>query len=505
VTEATDDPVDATSVPSPNPGSEPVPDAAASAGPSAWPGTSAALLDGVLAPVGTSNPLGARWNWFRYEADGFEPAVRALAGGSTWIELVWCDVAREPGALSWTVPDRAATEAGDLGYTLAFKLRTGSCALTIEPATDEDPLRASSSVPAETDSYIRFVREAVTRYSAWGVHLWAIENEIDATNAWTGTADEFVALARAVVPVVRQADPQAMIADPGVSSVVYGIAVAADRLGQGDEPGALEWLQTFSQRRVEGGGYRFGSAGTPDELRSLLSTPDARRSLDALDAIFALHAANLFDIYQLHWYDAWALVPAGLAWIREHIPEERPIEAWEAGVAWPGSGYDPSEHAHDTARLVAVLLGGGVERVVYLPVFQTAGSRLQPVEIWRGLYEPDARPRPAAAVFETLTRLTAGGDVVFAPLSVAVTEPGVGATPTLADGLLGVAIERPDSTAFIVWSDTGRELTLDLPDDWVHAGLDGEAAAAEITPVPTIVWAPEPGPSAMTELLSNLH
>jgi hypothetical protein len=442
--------------------------------------------------------LGARWNWFRYESDGFGPAVRELAGGSTWIELVWCDVAREPGALNWTTPDRAFSEATELGYTLAFKLRTGSCALTVDPASDVDPRRASSSRPADTDRYLAFVREVVRRYSSQGVHLWAIENEIDAVNAWMGTAEEYAALARAVVPVVRDADPQAVVADASVSSVVYGIAVAADRLDGGDPAGALEWFEEFSDRRSTGGGYRFGVASTSDELSALLAAPDAVRSLDALDAIVALHAENLFDVYQLHWYDPWALLTAGLDWIRDRLPPGRSIEAWEVGVAWPGAGYDPDEHALDTARLVAVLLANGVPRVIYLPVFQTEGSRLQPVEIWRGLYEPDARPRPAAVVYETLTRLTAGADVSFEPIA-----PDSDPNAARADRLSGLVVGRPDTTAFVVWSDI--DLDLDLPDGWLHADVAGGPAPSTITNTPSIIWADRSARSAVVTLQESIR
>ncbi len=472
------------------------------AAPSAAPGTGAetsgAGIDGVLAPVGTPNPLGARWNWFRYETDGFGQAVRDLAGGSTWIELVWCDVAGQPAALNWTIPDRAFSEAIELGYTLAFKLRTGSCALTVDPASDVDPRRASSSPPVDTDSYLAFVREAVTRYSSQRVHLWAIENEIDAANAWMGTDGEYAALARAVVPVVREADPQAVVADAGVSSVVYGIAVAASRIDDGDPAGALGWFQEFSRRRAEGGGYRFGVASTSDELSALLAAPDAVRALDALDAILALHAENLFDVYQLHWYDPWTLLADALGFVREQLPTGRPVEAWEVGVAWPGPGYDPDEHALDTVRLVAVLLANGVQRVIYLPVFQTEGSRLQPVEIWRGLYEPDARPRPAAAVYETLTRLSAGDDVSFEPIAA---DPDPDAARE--DGLSGLVIGRPDTTAFVVWSDT--DLDLDLPEGWLHADPSGGPAPSTITSTPSIIWADQPAPPAIVALHESVR
>ena len=55
-------------------------------------------VDCALAGAG-EGPVGAKWDWGRFDA--FELYVRRLEGGSTFYELVWCQVEEERGKRSW--------------------------------------------------------------------------------------------------------------------------------------------------------------------------------------------------------------------------------------------------------------------------------------------------------------------------------------------------------------------------------------------------------------------
>ena len=382
------------------------------------------------------HPLGAKWNWYRYrDSPSILAGIERLRGGSTFLEVVWCYAERDDGrpGPDWSVYDGQVRQAADLGYEPMIKLRTGTCALT-GGADDGSPLDDPSSLPADPDAYDAFVTEAVSRYAAQGVHRWAIENEIDARNSWSPAPADYEAFATRVAGVVRDADPDAVVYDSGLSGTVYGVTFAADQLEEGDPAGAAD-LYEGSYRRGVPGSQRFPPGDTAGAVTAAAHGDLGRRVQEALDVTLRLANDGVFDSWQLHWYEPVDVLPTALADLRARLPDGFAIEAWEAGVYWPGADYDPAEHAAETVRLVAELLAEGVDRVVYLPVFYTVGGR-QPAEIWRGLYEPSGQARPAATAFETMTTLTTG------------------ARKFTALGDTGLGIDRPDGSVAIVWNRT---------------------------------------------------
>jgi hypothetical protein len=382
------------------------------------------------------HPLGAKWNWYQYrDSPSILAGIERLGGGSTFLELVWCYAERDDGrpGTDWSLYDGQVRQAADLGYEAMIKLRTGTCALT-GGADDGSPLDDPSALPADPVAYDAFVAEAVARYAAQGVHRWAIENEVDARNSWSPAPAEYEAFARRVAGVVREADPDAVVYDSGLSGTVYGVSFAADRLEEGNAAGAAD-LYEGSYRRGVPGSQRFPPGDTPGAVTAAAGGDLGRRVQEALDVTARLAGDGVVDRWQLHWYEPVEVLPEALADLRARLPDGFPIEAWEAGVYWPGADYDPAAHAAETVRLVAELLAQGVERVVYLPVFYTVGGR-QPQEIWRGLYEPSGQARPAAAAFETMTALTSD------------------AKAFTALGDTGLGIDRPDGSVAVVWDRT---------------------------------------------------
>jgi hypothetical protein len=348
-----------------------------------------------------------------------------------------------------------------------IKLRTGTCALT-GGADDGSPLDDPSSLPADPAAYDAFVTEAVQRYAAQGVHRWAIENEIDARNSWTPAPAEYEAFATRVAGVIRTADPDAVVYDSGLSGTVYGVSFAAERLEGGDAAGATDLYEGAYRR-----GERFPPGDTAAAVAAAADGDLGRRVQEALDVSVRLARDGVIDRWQLHWYEPVDVLPQALADLRARLPDGLPVEAWEAGVFWPGAGYDPAEHAAETVHLVAELLAQGIDRVVYLPVFYTVGGR-QPNEVWRGLYEPSGRPRPAAAAYETMTTLTTG------------------AREFTALGGTGLGIDRPDGSVAIVW-----DRTLPAPPPGATATDPSGApvpwtAAMDVGDSPVLVHSPQP-------------
>ncbi len=418
--------------------------------------------------------LGLKWNWSQ---DQTAPFIEAVGGGVTFHKTEWCDIQPASGAsYRWRPVDLAVSRATRLGYTPLLKIRVGSCWASAEgtgglvdqfEGTKSDP----SSVPADLDAYSAYVRTFVERYSAQGVHLYAIENEIDAANFWKGPVAGYKELARRASSAIRATDPAAVILDGGVSSTGLGIAVANSLLEEGSGGEALDFYSAYYDRRQSGGISRFPGAADVNALREILSSDSAVRAREAFAVTRELAREGVIDTYQLHYYETADLVPTIVQWLREELPPGFPIEAWETGVAWPGRDYTPESHADETARLLAGLLAEGVSPALYLPVAFTPAPGKQ--QVFRGLIEPDGTELPAANAYRTVRDLVSGD---WQPLDIS--------------GLSGIAADQRDTTRALVWTES-------LVDRWpldddrlLVLGLNGqELSSAEraLTHAPVVI------------------
>jgi hypothetical protein len=123
--------------------------------------------------------------------------------------------------------------------------------------------------------------------------------------------------------------------------------------------------------------------------------------------------------------------------LRDRLGEKVAIEAWEAGVAWPGDRYDQEVHADETLKLLATLLLQGVRRVVYLPVSFSPG---------RGRAEEFVRP----LVRHEDGVPNAAGDA-YAAL-VAATQGAKKWAPVTRRGSSGVAFDLGETTVLVTWN-----------------------------------------------------
>jgi len=177
--------------------------------------------------------------------------------------------------------------------------------------------------------------------------------------------------------------------------------------------GAIEWLNQYLARRVG------DTVTTEVELKELLSDPEVERTYDIMLRHF--QRPDIYDVYQLHFYETWDLLPTLIRWISDRMAEygaAKPIEAWEIGYAdVDPARYDPEVHGRDVVKVLVAALGEGVTRVYYLP-YLSHRPRQGLDEVWWGLVDAESRPRPAyysyiqtaAALggYTTATRLQAG-------------------------------------------------------------------------------------------------
>ncbi|WP_131737365.1 hypothetical protein [Actinomadura roseirufa] len=403
-----------------------------------------------------AQPFGLKWNGYEHDAR-YDGVIDSYRGGGTFHDITWCGVERVRGERRWDAEDKVVDDALRHGYELLVRIRIGSCWASGRPDAPA-PRTSPSYPPADLNAYRAFAGDLASRYAARGVHLFAIENEIDTANHWGADPAAYPAVARAGAEAVRRADPRARLTDSGLSSSGYGIAVAEALRAAGRRDEALRFYREFGVRR---GGERFPEAHDDGGLRAAFTTPAAARALAAHKANFGLDRDRVFDIVQLHYYDPWRLAGQVVDYIRRAVPAGTPIEAWEAGSFWPGQRYDPAAHARETAQLATDLLARGVRRVVYLPLFYSPGA-VAPQETWRALYTRDGTARPAAAVLEKLRDATRTGTW----------------RPYEGHGLRGAAVglhrETDDSTTLVLWSADGTSQTLTAP----------SAGGTELTPLP---------------------
>jgi hypothetical protein len=290
------------------------------------------------------------------------------------------------------------------------------------------------------------------------VHRYAIENEPDVTNFWAAPLSAYARLVRRVAPVIRKADSRARIIDAGTSSTAYGVVLAADKLRHHPRA-ALRTYRRYYARRISGGISRWPAADSVQELRAILTSAPAHRAERAVQVNLRLANRRVVDAYQLHYYEPASQLDALLRYLNRHLHRSVAIEAWEIGVARPGSGYDARAQADDTFRIVGRLLAAGVRPIVYLPVAFTPSGRPQ---VFRGLVQPDGA-------------VLASGNGWLA-LAEALARLHDGRVHKAGGGLFGATWSSDGRDAALVWAKHGR-VSLDARD--VDMILDATGRAVD--------------------------
>ena len=445
--------------------------------------------------TGATNPLGAKWDWGR--VDDYGPYLAKLSGGSTFFELVWCDVEPAPGKRDYSRVDTVATSAQRLGFALFLKIRVGSCWVNGDRgghARGNQRTKTSSAMPDDLAAYQAFVTDAVTHFGSLGVHTWAIENEVNAESFWVDSAEQYEQLVTVAAKTIRAAQPAAAVLDAGISSTGYGVGMAQrlldgrPGLGGPDPDGAVAAWQDYYDRR---GSRRrdFPPATDASALRQSLTTDQAKRNQQFLDATFRLAGAHVIDRLQVHFYERYTSVPALMEYLRASLPAGMPIEIWEAGQFWQDPPKGGQVQAEELTKTVALFLAAKADRVIWLPLLGNSGGR-NASEIRYGLLDKDLTVRPAGTVFASLALADSGSATVTAPgsRSGAVVSGGDGGTVAVlwADGSGRIAGAAPSGARV---SDLGGK---DIP--WPGSGL-------ELGSSPVVVTVPASGAAAfLTQL-----
>lgn len=397
-------------------------------------------------PQLADQPLGGKWDWSRYEE--FSPYLHNIGGGPTFFEVVWCDVEREQGYREWKLVDRIAKRTIELGYRLALKIRVGTCWAT---GGRGDFVRGSkgkteSGVPEDMGAYLDFVRAAVKRYVGAGVQQYALENEVNSQSMWAGTPDQLVDLVTEAAAVIRQADPDAVIVDPGISSTAYGAGIASWLLDKRQDAEAVAAYQRYYARRFSTRGEQLPEVRNADDLRRALEGEQAQRNLAYLDAARRLAQSRVVDVRQLHFYEPSENIPQLMSFVRSQIPDGMPVQAWEVGIFDKDADSDDAQRSDDVVKTVALLLAEGVQKIMWLPLaFDPTGRHSE--EPRYGLLQPSGEPRAGGRAYLALAQAAQDAEV----------------RPVQTSRFIGVALGHGQSTTLVLWSRSSSSQSLSVP------------------------------------------
>lgn len=385
-------------------------------------------------PVMREAVLGVQPNWYHIERS--LPYVERLDGGVSWAPAVWCNLEREPGVWDWDALDRIVRQAHSLHITMQFKIRVGSCWLTRYEPRFHTGFVTESEMPRDLHAYAGFVSAVVNRYAAQGVHTYAVENEPNTVYQWGGSITQLIRLTQVATSAIRRADPRALVADWGLSTGVYGDAVARRLLSLGRASQAVaRYNQYYS---TENHPSLVTSVG---HLRATLGSGQDQRNLRYLQADESLLASGAFDVRQLHFYESAAVLPSVIRYLRSATSASVPIEVWELGRH---VGRSARNLPGELVKSVCLLLAAGAREVNWLPLAAPSGETEQNF----ALLGAEGEPRPAGRIYQVLGELVARA-TSFRPLTLS--------------GMSGLVMTRADRTMVVAWSDLPSMTELRLP------------------------------------------
>lgn len=403
--------------------------------PSGTPSASDATISpgSGLRVTGSANPLGTHWDASKVAR--YQSYLRQVSGSATWYQLQWCDIEPRQGHVDWSTVDRFVAVGQRLGIEVYLKIRIGSCWADGRP-TASNQNKAPSVLPADLGTYSRFVTSLVRRYSPRGVHEYAIENEVNGTNKWSGSPQDFVTLTTAAAAAVHAGDPRALVVDSAVGSTVYGAGIARRLLQQGQTDQAVQAYQSYYQLRFgTRSPNRLPQARSVDELRQALDSSVIAHGLTFLDADNTLVQRHIVQVRQVHFYEPWNNVPALVDYLHHVTPSDVPLEAWEVGQFQEGGSPDAGQRSADMVKTVCELLSGGVRRVVWLPLAYNPNNHTGQ-ESHYGLLDPDGTVRGAGRAFAGIATAAAGS-------TIRLVRKGE---------LVGSSFQHGSQTTLIVWS-----------------------------------------------------
>ncbi|MEA2669721.1 MAG: hypothetical protein QOJ33_2655, partial [Chloroflexota bacterium] len=167
---------------------------------------------------------------------------------------------------------------------------------------------------------------------------------------------------------------------------------------------ALAYFDNYFSRRFGGANHQGAKPATVGDLVTALNVKRATLAQEWMQVEVSTFSKHLADIYQLHFYEPYEVLPQVINYIRSKVGSDVPIDAWETGFSWSSTqGYTPDALANELPTLYTTMFNSGVRYAVYLEAVDlppTTNEADRP----RGLISLSGQYYPGAAAFMTLAQ-----------------------------------------------------------------------------------------------------
>lgn len=252
-----------------------------------------------------------------------------------------------------------------------------------DPSVYQNLTQTASAEYGYNKKYYEWVRSIAQTFGKQIIYYFiGNETELGVHGEHTGpgvpktpvTYEQYRKLLATAVKAIKSVDDKLMVANCGFSDYPLALAVMDDIYRR---QGVIE-AQAFWAKWKKTGGKPV--EGLPGVYRLLHSAETERMIAFVRQAI---RDPTGGDVLQLHYYGGWEALPTMLQWVNRQMQEGRsvrPIVASEVGYYvrsslvredskshWQMdmSAYSPTEHAEKAVKDFALLLGAGVQQVLY--------------------------------------------------------------------------------------------------------------------------------------------
>lgn len=308
--------------------------------------------------------------------------VGAVRNEATSLWVRWGEVPRVGSGYDWTRLDAEIDALRGCGLDIALHVQSRR--------SRGDP------EPPDLSQYLPFLSALATRYRG-RVSRYSIENEAVAEIQWAGTPETYFALLAAAYPVLKAADPAAIVQESGLSSATLGILRVEELYRAGRINEALALADRVRASFPDSADRPPPPTTVADLEASAASEAQAR--MRRWIELLRQHRAS-FDALQIHFYGDWDLLPDTMRWVNAQ-GIGRPLELWELSERRPRGFSNDAEVADDLAKLITIAVGEGSRYTL----FYNHVDWEAPGGYFPGLVDGAGRSRlPIETAFRTLTQ-----------------------------------------------------------------------------------------------------
>lgn len=161
-------------------------------------------------------------------------------------------------------------------------------------------------------TYYTFLKQFFSHYQGRFDYV-AIENEMNSSLFWGGTADQYIRLIRTAYKAIKETDPSVKVVDSGMVSGLWGLCIARDWLATGyrTEEEAIQMALDYYRRAALVGVYPIH---TPYEVRMLLAQPYIQQSCDTVTTVLS-RLGGTVDALNFHFYEDYSVMHYVTEWI----------------------------------------------------------------------------------------------------------------------------------------------------------------------------------------------